>query len=83
MNWLMLNAGFAQSPKFAGWRAAEKWALVELLLYCVHQRSGRVPEDARLLPRSVTSALLTKAERSGWLDRDEQGLVVHDWGVEP
>jgi hypothetical protein len=81
--WLRLDDGFAQHPKLAGWTSAQKWALVELFLYCAkHKTEGYVPSDLALLPRSVTAKVLVLGEQSGILDRHEDGsLEVHDWAT--
>ena len=80
MSWLRLDDNFAQHPKFEGWPAAQRWAFVELMLYCAKYRTGgRVPADLTLLPRPVNSRLLGQAEASGWLDRTEEALWIHDW----
>jgi hypothetical protein len=81
MSWLRIDDGFAQHPKLQGWTAAQKWALVELFCYCArHKTEGYVPSDLALLPRAVTSRVLSLAEESGLIDQDEDGLlVIHDW----
>jgi hypothetical protein len=81
MAWLRIDDGFAQHPKLEGWTSAQKWALIELFSYCArHRTEGSVPADLALLPRAVTAKVLTLAEESGLLDRDEYGgLEVHDW----
>lgn len=83
MSWLRVDDSFMQHPKFEGWKAPQKWAFLELMGYCAKYRTeGRVPADLALLPRSVTPGLLTLAEQSKWLDRDETGaLWVHDWSA--
>ena len=83
MAWLRLDDAFAQHPKLAGWTAAQKWALVELFLYCARQKTGGyVPSDLAVLPRAVTAKVLLLAEQSGILDRHEDGsLEVHDWAT--
>ena len=81
MSWLRLDDGFTRHPKFAGWTVGQKWALLQLFEYCArYDTDGRVPTDLALLPRTVTPALLRRAESAGWLDRDKAGaLIVHDW----
>jgi hypothetical protein len=81
--WLRLDDAFAQHPKFAGWTPAQKWAWLELLLWCAHHRTGGlIPDDPALLPRSCRQGLLERAERSGLIDRDAEGRrYVHDWQV--
>lgn len=81
MTWLRLDDGFAQHPKLEGWTGTQKWALIELFLYCArHKTEGYVPSDLALLPRAVTAGVLIRAETSGLLDREEDGtLVIHDW----
>jgi hypothetical protein len=83
MAWLRIDDGFAQHPKLDGWTPAQKWALIELFCYCArHKTEGHVPSDLALLPRAVTAKVLTLAEDSGLLDRDEyDGLVIHDWST--
>ena len=83
MAWLRIDDGFAQHPKLDGWTPAQKWALVELFCYCArHRTEGHVPSDLSLLPRAVTLKVLSLAEESGIIDRDEyDGRVVHDWGT--
>lgn len=82
MTRLWLDENFSLHPRLEGWKPAEKWALVELLLYCARTESSRVPGDASLLPRGVTPAVLEHAERSGWLERRGNGaLHVHNWEV--
>ena len=83
MAWLRLDDGFAQHPKLTGWTPAQKWALIELFLYCARQKTGGyVPADLALLPRAVTSKVLELGEESGILDRHEDGsLEVHDWAT--
>jgi hypothetical protein len=81
VSWLNLDDNYAHARKFNGWKPAEKWALLELKLYCARQQDGgRIPSDLNLLPRCVTRAILSKAEDSGWLRRDDNGeLWVRDW----
>lgn len=81
MSWLRIDDGFPSHPKLQGWTPAQKWALVELFCYCArHKTEGYVPSDLSLLPRAVTGRLLSLAEDSGVLDRDEDDcLIVHDW----
>jgi len=80
MAWLRLDDGFAGHRKLEGWSVGQKWAWLELLLWCAHHRtSGRVPADLAQLPRSVTRSLLNRAEASGLLDLREGELWVHDW----
>ena len=81
MAWLRIDDAFAQHPKLEGWTSAQKWALIELFSYSArHKTEGHVPADLSLLPRAVTAKVLTLAEDSGLLDRDEYGgLVIHDW----
>lgn len=83
MAWLRLDDAFAQHPKLSGWTAPQKWALIELFLYCArHKTEGYVPTDLALLPRAVTRKVLVLAEDSGILDREGDGaLIVHDWGT--
>jgi len=81
VSWLRLDDRFNRHAKFAGWSPTEKWGLVELLLYCASHRSSRVPEDISLLPRGVSKSILRKAEASGFLDRNDSGLSVHDWDI--
>jgi hypothetical protein len=83
MSWLRLDDSFTSHPKFEGWAAPEKWALLELFSYCARYRTkGRVPTDRTLLPRSVTTRLLDRAIEAGWLDQRENGdLWVHDWAT--
>lgn len=83
MSWLRLDDGFTQHPKLAGWTPAQKWAWLEVLSYCArYQTGGRIPADLSLMPRSVTAALLGRAEHSGLIDRaDDSGKVVHDWPI--
>jgi hypothetical protein len=81
VSWLRLDDNFAQHPKFEGWLAPQRWAFLELMLWCAKYRTkGRVSTDLTLLPRSVSARLLGQAEAAGWLDRDELGtLWIHDW----
>ena len=81
MSWLRLDDAFAQHPKFEGWPAGQRWAFLELMLYCAkYKTEGRVPRDLTLLPRAVTQKVLGAAEEAGWLDRDESGdLWIHDF----
>jgi hypothetical protein len=69
MAWLRLDDGFTKHPKFEGWTPAQRWAWLEVMEYCARYRTrGRIPLDTSLLPRSTTTALLAKAERSGWCE---------------
>lgn len=80
MSWLRLDDGAARHPKLAGLTPADKWGWVELLLWCAADgRGGRVPGDVEQLPRSVTLELVGELELRGLLDRDGDGLRVHDW----
>ena len=80
MSWLRLDDRFTSHPKFAGWTPAEKWAWLEVLEYCArYKTNGLVPDDLALLPRSVTPKLLQRAENVGFLERNGNGLEVHDW----
>jgi hypothetical protein len=80
MAWLRIDDGFPSHPKFSGWTRAQKWALLELFVYCAkHKTGGIVPADMELLPRAVTPALIESAVESGFID-DEDGVhVIHDW----
>lgn len=82
MSWLRLDDGFGEHPKFDGWTIAQRWAWLEVLLYCARRETeGRIP-DVRLLPRNVTPALLERALASGLADRhDDESLHVHDWKI--
>lgn len=83
MSWLRIDDIFPQHPKFSGWAVADKWAWLEVMVYCARYRTGgRIPEDLGLMPRSTTKRLLEKAERSGFIDRaDDGGMVIHDWPI--
>ncbi len=82
MAWLRLDDGFASHPKFQGWSRGQKWALVELFLYCAkHKTEGIVPNDLELLPRAVTPTLLQQAVEAGFVDVEEGVHSIHDWHV--
>lgn len=82
MSWLRLDDGTARNRKLAGLTAAQKWAWIELLLYCAGQRNGgRIP-PLEELPRCVDAELLAELYGRELLDRDDQGgLHVHDWHI--
>lgn len=81
MAWLRVDDGFTKHPKFEGWTPAQRWAWLEVMEYCARYRTGgRIPSDLTLLPRSVTAAFLTKAEKARWCSRDDDGsLWINDW----
>jgi hypothetical protein len=82
MSWLRLDDGFPQHPKFEGWRAVDKWALLELMAYCARFRTrGMIPADPDLWPRSTTKRLLAKAVESGFVDDLDGTLWIHDWAT--
>jgi hypothetical protein len=83
MSWLRLDDRFDQHPKFAGWTFGEKWAWLQVMLYCArYETRGRLPTDLSLMPRTTTQRLLNKAVESGWLESQEDGaLWVHDWAI--
>jgi hypothetical protein len=80
LSWLRLDDGFTKHPKFAGWTTAQKWAWLEVMEYCArYDTGGRIPDDFTLLPRSTTPKLLALAESSGWIDREADQRMIHDW----
>lgn len=83
MAWSRIESAFWRHPKFAGWKASEKWALGELIGYCCEYRTeGVIPDDLALLPRSITVRFIELATDSGWIDVDEDGTRrIHDWHI--
>jgi hypothetical protein len=81
MAWLRIDDGFTKHPKFEGWSRSDRWAWLEVMEYCARYRTrGRIPAELDLLPRAVTTALLKRAEQSGWCTRREDGaLWINDW----
>lgn len=69
--------------------SAEKWrrlthptrsAVIALWGYAMrHENGGRVPSDAAKFIPDVTTKRLAELEEKGWLHRNGDGWVIHDW----
>lgn len=80
MAWLRIDDGFPEHRKIIALKRTERWTWMELMCYCARQNDmGHVPEGVGDIVRGATPAFIRKCVEIELLDRDEDGLRVHDW----
>jgi hypothetical protein len=88
VSWLKLDDGFADHPKLVQMSPADRWAWLEVLLYCSRHRTDGVVNLAVLERYGFDDAGVTWLFELGLLDEPSNAeggrtstMVVHDWAA--